>query len=78
VGFLLPIQLAPLTRPRPVIESSLQTSFSEAPAHPTDRGGTNQQSIGNLLIGKTAIGFTQDQGPFHFTGRRFAPPGYIQ
>ena len=73
------MQLPPsalLARPRPLIEGSLQTFFHQALAHTDDRRGANQQGIANLLVGKTFIGFTQDQGPFHPTGRRFATPGY--
>ena len=78
VGFLPPIKFALLARPHPLIEGSLQTFLREALAHTDDSRGANQQGIGNLLVGKTFIGFTQDQGPFHLTGRRFATPGYIQ
>ena len=63
-AFLPPIKFALLARPRPLIEGPLQTFFHEALAHTDDRRGANQQGIGNLLVGKTFIGFTQDQGPF--------------
>ena len=68
MGFLLPIKLARLSRPRTLVEGTLHPFFGKTPPDTVDCCRTYQQGVRNLLVGKTFIGFTQNQRPFHLTG----------
>jgi hypothetical protein len=66
MGFLFAIKFASLARPGPLIQGTLQAFFHKTLAHSTDRGGTHQQGIGDLLVVLAFVSFTQNQGPFYF------------
>jgi hypothetical protein len=56
VGFLFAIKFAPLPRPGPLIQGTVQTFFHKTPAHSTDRSGAHQQGLGDLLVIEPFIG----------------------